>query len=275
MSGIAVGTFTDGDTWNNESDNNIIPDPINDKSVTLKTANKYVTKDIVLTIEPMSAGRKAQFDGGATLTSETPELTISSGGTFKNQSARGVTTTKPSGTDGTDYFSISCSGTYNINTYQDSYTITCTSGGFIAKDYAFSYTNTFDPICTNNFSTLYVPKASVTVANPTVSGESVTSTGASATLSTTANDTGIGFTSKYVGTVAKASASWTSGLIGAGSGTSASTKALSKENTFYINAITVSKGTFNKVSLTGGTLVFNDGITDWHWTRSGNTVTVT
>lgn len=115
-----------------------------------------------------------------------PKVTIASSGTFKSTSGYGVTTTKPSGTDGTDYLTIDGTGTptngkakSTVKITKAAITYSNDAGVIAAHDEVSSNigsTNSGDvtkevtitPTVTDNFAPLYIPIRTVTYTTTVV-----------------------------------------------------------------------------------------------------------
>ena len=155
-----------------------------------------------------------KFDGGGlsvtpSVTGLTnPTVTVSSSGTFKTSTTFGVTTTKPSGTDGTSYLTIdgSTSKTDGSVTAKATYSREAvlyngaTTGYInkadntealpaIAATSATSTSTSITPTVTDNFAPLYIPIVSVTGKggglSKASSGNSVSITGTNPTITLT------------------------------------------------------------------------------------------
>lgn len=155
-----------------------------------------------------------KFDGGGlsvtpSVTGLTnPTVTVSSSGTFKTSTTFGVTTTKPSGTDGTSYLTIdgSTSKTDGSVTAKATYSREAvlyngaTTGYInkadntealpaIAATSATSSSTGITPTVTDNFAPLYIPIVSVTGKggglSKASSGNSVSITGTNPTITLT------------------------------------------------------------------------------------------
>lgn len=138
----------------------------------------------------------AYSGGGLSATTDTntvtttPVVTISSSGTFKTGTSYGVTTTKPGGTDGTNYLTIDGSGSVTTTgvatsdwgvsrakiTYSAAYKglVNLSSGGeaIAAGSTTGGTTANITPSVTDNFSPLYIP----IVTGVTVNGGGLTPT---------------------------------------------------------------------------------------------------
>ena len=116
-----------------------------------------------------------KFDGGGlsvtpSVTGLTnPTVTVSSSGTFKTSTTFGVTTTKPSGTDGTNYLTIDGSASK-------------TDGSVTAKA-----TYSREAVLYNGATTGYINKADNTEALPAIASTSTTSTSTDITPTVTDN----------------------------------------------------------------------------------------
>lgn len=117
--------------------------------------------------------------------STTPVVTLSSSGTFKTATSYGVTSTKPSGTDGTNYLTIDGSGSvtttgvatssWKATYYGDNVSIT--EAGLIENNLwagpptyqEGSQTVNITPTVTDNFAPLYIP-----IVSPSFSGGGLT-----------------------------------------------------------------------------------------------------
>ena len=155
-----------------------------------------------------------KFDGGGlsvtpSVTGLTnPTVTVDSSGTFKTSTTFGVTTTKPSGTDGTSYLTIdgSASKTDGSVTAKATYSREAvlyngaTTGYInkadntealpaIASTSATSTSTSITPTVTDNFAPLYIPIVSVTGTggglSKASSGNSVSITGTNPTITLT------------------------------------------------------------------------------------------
>ena len=152
-----------------------------------------------------------KFDGGGlsvtpSVTGLTnPTVTVSSSGTFKTSTTFGVTTTKPSGTDGTNYLTIDGSASKTDGSVKATATYSreavlyngATTGYInkgdntealpaIAATSATSTSTGITPTVTDNFAPLYIPIVSVTGKGGTLSkassGNSVSITGTNPTV---------------------------------------------------------------------------------------------
>ena len=152
-----------------------------------------------------------KFDGGGlsvtpSVTGLTnPTVTVSSSGTFKTSTTFGVTTTKPSGTDGTNYLTIDGSASKTNGSVKATATYSreavlyngATTGYInkadntealpaIAATSATSTSTSITPTVTDNFAPLYIPIVSVTGTGGTLSkassGNSVSITGTNPTI---------------------------------------------------------------------------------------------
>ena len=152
-----------------------------------------------------------KFDGGGlsvtpSVTGLTnPTVTVSSSGTFKTSTTFGVTTTKPSGTDGTNYLTIDGSAPNTDGSVKATATYSreavlyngATTGYInkadntealpaIAATSATSTSTGITPTVTDNFAPLYIPIVSVTGKGGTLSkassGNSVSITGTNPTV---------------------------------------------------------------------------------------------
>lgn len=155
-----------------------------------------------------------KFDGGGlTVTPSVtgltnPTVTVSSSGTFKTSTTFGVTTTKPSGTDGTNYLTIDGSASKNDGsvkakaTYsRDAVLYNGATTGYIdeadntvalsatTEATATTVATTITPTITDNFAPLYIPIVSVTVTGGDMekasSGNSFTFSGTQPKISLT------------------------------------------------------------------------------------------
>ncbi len=155
-----------------------------------------------------------KFDGGSlsvtpSVTGLTnPTVTVSSSGTFKTSTTFGVTTTKPSGTDGTNYLTIDGSASKTNGSVKATATYSreavlyngATTGYInkadntealpaIASTSATSTSTSITPTVTDNFAPLYIPIVSVTGKggglSKASSGNSVSITGTNPTVTLT------------------------------------------------------------------------------------------
>lgn len=155
-----------------------------------------------------------KFDGGGlsvtpSVTGLTnPTVTVSSSGTFKTSTTFGVTTTKPSGTDGTNYLTIDGSASKTNGSVKATATYSreavlyngATTGYInkadntealpaIAATSATSTSTSITPTVTDNFAPLYIPIVSVTGKggglSKASSGNSVSITGTNPTITLT------------------------------------------------------------------------------------------
>lgn len=142
----------------------------------------------VSTIEPTFSGGTVTATAGGSVTTQ-PKVTVASDGTFKTSTSYGVTTTKPSGTDGTNYLTIKATATPangNVTATADAertaVVYAAAATGFVDKAQdttasaaASATQNTKNisvtPTATNNFTTLYIP-----VVSPSFAGGDVTAT---------------------------------------------------------------------------------------------------
>lgn len=114
--------------------------------------------------------------------STTPVVTFSSSGSFKTASTYGVTTNKPTGTDGTNFLTIGSDGTVSTTGKSSSISkATISTAGYIPQGNITSTTSTINitPTITNNFNNLYIPITSISF-----SGGDLSSTSASNTFNT-------------------------------------------------------------------------------------------
>jgi hypothetical protein len=151
------------------------------------------------------------FAGGGLSTSTntnsvttTPVVTVSSGGTFTTKTGYGVTTTKPSGTDGTNYLTITGSGsvtttgvaTSTVKIARAAVTYTNSAGAIAAHNAASAVaagnsgnvtkTVNITPSITNNFSALYMPIVSCSFSGGGLTNTNYSKTNLACTLSNAA-----------------------------------------------------------------------------------------
>lgn len=193
--------------------------------------------------------------GGLTTNTNTNEVTtapnveITSSGTFKTSTDYGVTTTKPSGTDGTNYLTIDGSGSVKTTGKAKS-TVKVTraeitysnAAGVIAANSSTqgkASTNTGDitkevnitPGITDSFAPLYIPIRTVSQGTTTVSGTTAT----------------------------RGIASWSAGAIAAGSIAAATFSNTATANVTYVD---ISNTTSAPVLTSGDYLYINKGYVD-------------
>lgn len=169
-------------------------------------ANSTGTAGTIITVNPtINAGTNYYVPivgvtlGGGGLTTATntntvgtaPVVTIASSGTFKSASTYGVTTTKPSGTDGTNYLTIDGTGTptngkatSTVNVTRAAVTYTNNAGAISANSGVSGLDSTstgnitkevtITPTVTDNFAPLYIPVVSITSSS--FSGGGLTNT---------------------------------------------------------------------------------------------------
>ena len=169
-------------------------------------ANSTGTAGTIITVNPtINAGTNYYVPivgvtlGGGGLTTATntntvgtaPVVTIASSGTFKSASTYGVTTTKPSGTDGTNYLTIDGTGTptngkatSTVNVTRAAITYTNNAGAISANSGVSGLDSTstgnitkevtITPTVTDNFAPLYIPVVSITSSS--FSGGGLTNT---------------------------------------------------------------------------------------------------
>ena len=132
-------------------------------------------------VAPTLGGGGLSETTNTNVVSTTPVVTVSSSGTFKTTTGYGVTTTKPGGTDGTNYLTIDGSGSvtttgkatsnYSVTRGKMTYT---NSAGVIAAHNSTEYGSTANqagskivditPSITDSFAPLYIPITSVNIS---------------------------------------------------------------------------------------------------------------
>lgn len=141
-------------------------------------------------VTPAYSGGGLSATTDTNVVTTTPVVTVSSSGTFKTGTSYGVTTTKPGGTDGTNYLTIDGSGSVTTTgvatsdwgvsrakiTYSAAYKglVNLSSGGeaIAAGSTTGGTTANITPSVTDNFSPLYIP----IVTGVTVNGGGLTPT---------------------------------------------------------------------------------------------------
>ena len=178
-------------------------------------ANSTGTAGTIITVNPtINAGTNYYVPivgvtlGGGGLTTATntntvgtaPVVTIASSGTFKSASTYGVTTTKPSGTDGTNYLTIDGTGTptngkatSTVNVTRAAVTYTNDAGAISANSGVSGLDSTstgnitkevtITPTVTDNFAPLYIPIKTVSFDGGTVSKTDFSKANLAVTLS--------------------------------------------------------------------------------------------
>ena len=192
--------------------------------------------------------------GGLTVTTHTnevttaPTVTVSSSGTFKSSTAYGVTTSKPSGTDGTNYLTIDGSATktngtvistMNVSRAAVRYTnspgviAAHTNQQLVAAGSTGEQTQSASVVVdvTDNFAPLYIPVRTVSKGITTVSGTTAT----------------------------RGTASWGAGAIAAGSIAAATFANVATTNVTYVD---ISGTTAAPVLKSGDYLYINQGYVD-------------
>ena len=208
-------------------------------------ANYYVP-----VASPTFSGGGLTTNTNANSVTTVPEVTVSSSGTFKTAAGYGVTTTKPSGTDGTNYLTIDGSGsvsttgvaTSTVKVTRAAATYTNTPGVIAAHSatQAIESTNTgnitktinITPTVADNFSPLYIPITQVNLGTTTINSSD---------------------------DVQRGIASWTKGAIAAGSIPSSWFSNSPQEDTEYID---ISNTEEAPTLSSGGYLYINQGYTD-------------
>lgn len=169
----------------------------------------------------------------------TPVVTVASSGTFKSATNYGVTTTKPSGTDGTNYLTIDGTGsvtttgkatsswkaTYSATTYSNAAgAIAAHSGAtaLAAHDRSGTKDVNITPSITDSFAPLYIPIVSPTFSGGGLSGSTTTAITVTG-MATTTSTTSYYIDAQATGTISRAAVTYTNsaGAIAAHSGTSA------------------------------------------------------
>ena len=158
---------------------------------TIETGQNYY----VPIVTPTFTGGQISLTSYTNEVTTVPQVTINASGSFITQSAYGVTTTPPSGTDGTNYLTIDGTGsvtttgkaTANVKAEATSTVKYSNSGGVIAahnnQDTGVRAVGTsltpkevsITPNIIDNFSPLYIPITSVTVPNSVGVGTNNTS----------------------------------------------------------------------------------------------------
>ena len=203
---------------------------------------------------PIVGVSKGNSEGALTVTTHTndvttaPTVTISSSGTFKSSTDYGVTTSKPSGTDGTNYLTIDGSAaktngtvisTMNVSRAAVRYTNSAgviaahTNQQLVAAGSTGEQTKSASVVVTvtDNFAPLYIPIRTVSQGTTTVSGTTATR-----------------------GTV-----SWSAGAIAAGSIAAATFANVATANVTYVD---ISGTTAAPVLKSGDYLYINKGYVD-------------
>lgn len=177
-----------------------------------------------------------------------PSVEVKSSGTFKTATTYGVTTTKPSGTDGTNYLTIDGSGTPTNGKAKSTVKVTraaitySNAAGVIAANSSTQgkgSTNTGDitkevtitPGVTDSFAPLYIPIRTMSYGNTTVSGTTAT----------------------------RGILSWSAGAIAAGQVNAATFSATATSGTTYID---ISNTSAAPELAGGGNLYINRGYVD-------------
>ena len=177
-----------------------------------------------------------------------PTVTVSSSGTFKTSTSYGVTTAKPSGTDGTNYLTIDGSATKTAGTVLSTMNVSRTavrytnSAGVIAahtnqqlvaSGSTGEQTKSASVVVdvTDNFAPLYIPIRTVSQGTTTISGTTVT----------------------------RGIASWSAGAIAAGQINAATFSATAKSGVTYVD---ISNTSAAPELSGGGNLYINKGYVD-------------
>ena len=232
-------------------------------SVFSETSTSNITKDVTITptvndqFSPLYVPIVGTTVTGGTIStvtntnavSVTPVIQINSSGAFKTASSYGVTTTKPSGTDGTNYLAITASGSSktqgkvisNVQVKRNEVTYsndpgliaghTNSSGLEVVTSNVITATATFNATSTGNFS-YYIPISTTYPGTTTVSGTTAT----------------------------RGSFRWTAGAT-----TGLTINAATFSNTFTgseDNYVDISNTTAAPVLLSGGKLYINRGYVD-------------
>lgn len=195
--------------------------------------------------------------GGISTTTYTNEVTtapnveVTSGGTFKTKTGYGVTTTKPDGTDGTNYLTINGAGSVKTTgkalatvkmtraavTYSNDAGIIAAHSGTrgLASTNSGNQTKEVDitPEITDSFAPLYIPIRTVSQGTTTVDSDTKE--------------------------VTRGKASWSAGAIAAGSINAATFSAKATSGVTYVD---ISDTTAAPVLVSGDFLYINKGYTD-------------
>ena len=157
----------------------------NGTAITVNPTINNGTNYYIPVIAPTFSGGSFSTETNTNTVGTAPKVTVASSGTFKSATTYGVTTTKPSGTDGTNYLTITGSATptngkatstVKVNcsdiTYTNSAGVIAEHSGTVAKSPGSTGDITKDvtitPSVSGSFGTMYIPIKTVSFSGGTL-----------------------------------------------------------------------------------------------------------